>query len=457
MRRRLVVLLASVVCAGAATAGAFAAPSAGTGGVTTLTTQDPTTYQLTSDARGAGTVLWTTEKFVGPENQADAVIHVRQQNSRGSWSAPVQVGGVTETNDAQLVESSSGAAAVVWYYVEGGPHSRTVLLVATRRTPDGSWSAPKTVWSADNAGGLVMTVGIDASGNVTVAWASYGATNPAIWVDTVNTPDDAINRPEQVVAAGAGGTAPDLAENATGAAVLSWQRQLSTTRREPIGSSQRFAEMAAQRPTDSADWSAAQQLGTFSIPEEPGGSEFWGPVAPTSVVMANGTAAVGWRAGGGESGVPLEISTRIPASTSWSVPHELTRNLGGFSVVAGANNELVAVWSTDTAKELALTTATSADAAHWSTPSQLARVRGGTYGPILTAAANGRIALAPLTGNGTPIQYATRSPAGRWSTLNRVGTGDNAEVAVTASGSVTVLWETFNQHNQYRLETRTQR
>jgi hypothetical protein len=457
MRRAVVVLLSLVVCAGAATAGAFAATSGGPRGVTTLTTQDPTTYQLASDAGGAATVLWTTEKFVGPENQADAVIRVRQQNARGSWSAPVQVGGVTQTNEAQLVESSSGAAAVVWYYVQGDPNSRTVLLVATRKSADASWSAPKTVWSAGNAAGLITAVSIDAPGNVTVAWASYGQTNPAIWVESVNAPDDAVTRPEQVVAAGAGGTAPNLAENATGAAVLSWQRQLSPTRRRPIGSPQRFAEMAAQRPTASGKWSAVQRLGTFSIPEEGVGSEAWGPVASTSVVTANGTAAVGWRAGGGESWVPLEISTRVPGSTSWSVPHELTGNLGGFSVTAGASNELVAVWSTDTAQELALTTSTSVDATHWSTPTQLARVRGGTYGPVLAAAANGRIALAPLTGNGTPIQYATRSPSGRWSALKRVGTGDNAEVAVTSSGSVTVLWETFNQHGQYRLETRTQR
>src|SRR5580692_10541387 len=114
MRRAVVVLLSLVVCAGAATAAAFAGTSGGPGGVTTLTTQDPTTYQLASDAGGAATVLWTTEKFVGPESQADDVIRVRQQNPRGSWSAPVQVGGVTETNEAQLVESSSGAAAVVW-------------------------------------------------------------------------------------------------------------------------------------------------------------------------------------------------------------------------------------------------------------------------------------------------------------------------------------------------------
>src|SRR6202044_1454848 len=125
--------------------------------------------------------------------------------------------------------------------------------------------------------------------------------------------------------------------------------------------------------------------------------------------------------------------------------HALTGNLGGFGLVAGTHNELVAVWSTDTAKELSLMSATSADATAWSTPAQLARIRQGTYGPILAAAPNGRIALAPLTGNGTPIQYATRSPNGRWSALKRVGIGDNPEVTVTSSGSVTVLWETFNQ------------
>jgi hypothetical protein len=253
-----------------------------------------------------------------------------------------------------------------------------------------------------------------------------------------------------------GGTELNLAENDNGAAVLSWSVELSPATRRAIGSPQSFAEMAVQRPATSAGWSAAQQLGTFSIPLEPTSSGPWGPVAASSVVTANGTAAVGWRAGGGESMVPLEVSTRTPGSASWSTPQTLTGNLGGFGLTAGANNELVAVWSTDNAKEAALMTATSAGAARWSDPAHLARIHGGTFGPILAAAANGRIALTPLTGNAAPMQYATRDPAGRWSALKRVGTGDNPEVVVSLSGSVAVLWETSNQQGLYRLETRTQ-
>jgi hypothetical protein len=302
MRRRSVLVLLMIVCVGAATAGALAARSGGAGGITTLASQDLlSSYQLTSDAGGAATVLWTTEKFVGQENQLAAVIRVRQQNAQGSWSAPVQVGGVTQTNEAQLVESPSGAAAVVWYYVQGGAHSRTVLMVVTRSSADGSWSASKTIWSAANADGLMMAVGIDAAGTATVAWAGYQGTNPPILVSSINALSGARTRPVQVVAAGAGGTELILAENATGAAALSWQRELSPTTPRAFEPPQRFAEMAAQRPAASGNWSAAQPLGTFSVPPEGVGSMAWGPAAPTSVVTVNGTAAVGWRAGGGEA------------------------------------------------------------------------------------------------------------------------------------------------------------
>jgi hypothetical protein len=172
MRRRLVLVLSLIVCVGAVTAVALVAAAGGAGAITTLTSQRLlSSYQLASDAGGAATVLWTTEKFLGPQNQLAALIRVRQQNAQGGWRAAAQVGGVTQTNEAQLVESPSGAAAVAWYYVQGGRQSRTVLMIATRGSADGSWSAPKMIWSAGNADGLMMAVGIDAAGAATVAWA----------------------------------------------------------------------------------------------------------------------------------------------------------------------------------------------------------------------------------------------------------------------------------------------
>jgi hypothetical protein len=456
MRRRLVLGCWVIGCAGVAVAGALAAMSGAASGVKTLSRQTQlSSYQLRTDAAGAGTVLWSTTEFVGPQNDVAAVLRVRQQNANGGWSAPQQVGGITQTNEAELVESASGAAAVVWYYVQGGPRARTVLMTATRRSADGRWSAPKMIWSAANADGLMMAVSIEQAGVATVAWSTYGETSPAIWVSTVSADNGAISRPAVVVGAGHGGTGLGLAENAAGAAVLSWQHRLSPAH-PVVGSGQRFAEMAIQRPATSNTWAAPQRLGTFSTALEPTATEIWAPSTPSSVVTANGTAAVGWRAGGGESMVPLEVSTHAAGSAGWSPPHALTGNLGGFGLVAGAHDQLVAVWSTDTPKQLSLISATSAGPTAWSKPTQLARIRQGTFGPILAAAPNGEIALTPLSGNATPIQYATRSPNGRWSSLKRVGTGDNPEITVTSSGSVTVLWETFNQHGQYKLQTRTE-
>ena len=109
-------------------------------------------------------------------------------------------------------------------------------------------------------------------------------------------------------------------------------------------------------------------------------------------------------------------------------------------------------WSLGASAALGLCAATLAASA----PVRLASIHGGTYGPILAAAANGRIALTLLTGNHSPIQYATRTPAGRWSTLTRVGTGDNPEIAVSSDGPVTLVWETFNQSGHYKLQTRTE-
>jgi hypothetical protein len=443
------------VLAGASTAAALVVHSNATGPVATVADQRLiSTYGLGSDASGAATVMWTAEKFVGAEQESAAVIRVRQQDSKGRWGAPVQLGAVTETDDAQLVVSASGAAAVVWNYVQGGPHSQTVLMVATRPGADAQWSTPRKIWSAPDADGVQMTTSSDASGTTTVAWATYGKANPAIWVANVDAKGASVSQPEQVRAPGMGGADLVLAENAAGVTVLSWQRQLVPPRR--IGSLQSFAEMATQRSSADGRWSTPSRLGRFSVRSEPGGGNIWVPVSPSSAVTANGTAAVGWRAGGGGSGVPLQVSTRRPGQARWSSPHTLTPSLGGFGLAAGAHNTIIAVWSRDNGDENSLSTATNAGGARWSSPTGLAHVPGGTLGPVV-AAAHGRVAVAPLTGNHSGMRYLTRSPAGRWSTLRRVGTGDNPEVTVGAHGSVTTLWEAFNRHVQYKLQTRTVR
>jgi hypothetical protein len=68
-----------------------------------------------------------------------------------------------------------------------------------------SSAAAKTIWSAANADGLIMAVGIDAAGNATVAWAGRQGTNPAIWVGRIDAQTDTTTPFVQVVAAGTGG------------------------------------------------------------------------------------------------------------------------------------------------------------------------------------------------------------------------------------------------------------
>jgi hypothetical protein len=449
--RRLSFALVLVVFAAAGSGIAVAGGSRGARAITTLTDQKQlTSYELGTDAAGAATVMWTTLKLVGPEHETAAVIRVRQQDATGRWSRAVQVGGVTQTNEAQLVVSASGAAAIVWSFAQGGSHSRTVLMASTRASEHGSWSAPRRIWSGTGVGGLQLVSSINASGMVTVAWAGYGRADPAIWVASVNAASDRVGRRERVAAPGSGGTNLGLAENGSGAAVLSWQRQLRSTGHGAIGSPQPFSEMAAWRPTSKGRWSTARQLGRFSIPREPVSSTVWTPTSPSSVVTADGTAAVGWRAGDGGRGTPLKVSIRRPAQARWSAAHTLTHDLAGFGLTA-AHNTPIAVFSSDTARQNTLRVATSTSGFHWSAPARIVRIPGGTLGPILTSA-DGLVALTALTGNHAPIQYLTRSTQGRWSAPRRVGSGDNPEVALSSHGKVAVLWENFNHRGRYTLQ-----
>ena len=74
----------------------------------------------------------------------------------------------------------------------------------------------------------------------------------------------------------------------------------------------------------------------------------------------------------------------------------------------GHPHALIAGRSTDSADPDSLSTATSAGAHHWSAPARLARVPGGTFGPILAAAHNrARTVPSPCSGKPSTSKVST--------------------------------------------------
>jgi hypothetical protein len=423
-----------VVCA-AAVAAAVAATSRSSSEITMLPAGSQVFgYELTADAQGAATLVWSTSKFVGP--YADALIRVSEQNSQGTWSPPIQLGGLNQSLNPVLAESQSGAAVIVWSYVQGGPDQRTVLEAVTRSSADSGWSAPQTIWSTGVADGALVAAGIDSAGVATIVWTIYGTANPAIWSDSVNTTNATASTPKTLLA-GAGGTNVSLAINGAGAALLSWQRQLGLTPHKHTLPTVHAAEMTAYR-TASGHWLTPHRLSTFAYLEEPAGTQVWGPTSPSSTVTANGTAATAWLAGDTGIGAPLEISTRNPVTGSWSPAHLLdsTRALD-LAVAAGPRDSLLAFWSSNNGRTFL--TATSSDGSRWSAGKPPLGAQGG-WAPFLASDPAGNAAIA-IAGAHSRILFTTRTAANGWSALKPAGTGFNPEVAVSDRNSITIAWE----------------
>jgi len=405
-------------------------------------------YQLTADGRGAGTLVWSTAKFVG--TFADSMIRVSEQNSQGTWSKPVQLGGLHQSLNPILAESGSGAAAIVWSWVQGGPDERTVLEAVTRRSAGSAWSAPHAIWSVGKVEGALATVGIDSAGVATIVWTSYGQRNPAIWTVRINTDNAIAAKPRELVSGGAGGTDLTLAENGAGAALLSWQRQQSVRPARGSLGTVHAAEMVSYRLA-SGRWLAPHRLSTFTYPQEPAGMNIWAPTAPQSTVTAEGVGGLAWL-----PGMPLELSTRDPATGTWSQTR-IPDSRGAFNetIVSGPHNSLRAFWSSSSPRGTrTLRTATSPNGVRWSATSKLS-LPDDTFQTFVASDPSGSTVLA-FTDSHRHVFFTTRTVGNDWSAPQLVGRGFAPVATISGSGPITVSWTTGVAPHTV-METRTYR
>jgi hypothetical protein len=453
MRRPVGILIGLIACGVAVTAVLLGA-SGSSAQVTRLPAGSQILgYQLSVDAQGAATIVWSTSKFVG--EYADSMIRVSEQNLQGKWSTPVQLGGLNQSLIPVLAESRSGAAVIVWSWVQGGPDERTVLEAVTRSSAGSAWSAPRTIWSTGNVDDALATAGIDSAGVATIVWTRYSPANPAIWSTSINTANATAATPQRLITAGAGGTDVSLAVNGAGAALMSWQRQLGVTQHKRHKHTLSLptvhaAEMVSYRPV-SGKWLAPHRLSTFAYQEEPVSTNIWGPRPPSSTVTTNGTAAIAWIVGGIGGGAPLEISTRNHVTGDWSPAHTIENTSASDpAVAAGPDHSLLALWSSN--NEGAFLTATSTDGIRWPAASPLSSSQHG-FAPFLASDPDGDDTIA-VAGSRSRILFTTRTANNRWSALKLAGTGFNPEVAISDSGSITLTWEHgLTPHDV--LETRT--
>jgi hypothetical protein len=318
------------------------------------------------DATGRAIAVWLT---LEPGTPNDNLMASRFDPASG-WGAPVAL--ESSPRDVVSVElamdPASGRAVVAW--IQGSDTSASAAW-ARHFDPTSGWTAPQAIQSAatPSAQAARIAVGIDAQGNAVAAWSQLDGQRYSIWgnrgsaagtwgsaqlLETMDELGRADGNPRIAVApqgdaivvwqasggtvanrgtwtnrysAGAswgtasqlvavsGGSAPDIAMDAQGNAVVVWGQV------EVVSITEMYALIQAKRQQASA-WGStvqvARELGANSVLS-----------APSVTMNGAGSSLVAW--GQGDSSIRATVA---PAGAAWPAPSVL-KPAGGRS--AGAS------------------------------------------------------------------------------------------------------------------------
>jgi hypothetical protein len=316
------------------------------------------------DNAGRALAVWLTLR---PGSSITNNLVASRYEPAGGWSAPQML----ETRDGDVtrfelaMDESSGRAAVLWSQASD---TSTSTAWSRHFDPAGGWT-PEQALSSPTGRVAVMSVGLDAQGNAVAAWSQLDGSRFNIWgsrgsvagtwgnaqlienVDELSRIDgnpriavapqgDAVvvwqasggtvaNRgtwTNRYTAGGgwgtashlvavSGGSAPDIAMDANGNAVMVWSQI------DVVSASEMYALVQAKRYQAGA-WGAP-----LRVAREPGANS----VLSTVHVKMNaaGAALVAW--GQGDESIRATIA---PAGGSWPAP-SLVKPVGSRSAASG--------------------------------------------------------------------------------------------------------------------------
>lgn len=303
------------------------------------------------DASGRALAVWFT---LEPGTPNDNLMASRFDPGTG-WSAPVALEASPRdvVNVDLAMDPASGRAVVMWTQ---GSDTSVSAAWARHFDPASGWTATQPVLSAGTPAGRAdeITVGIDAQGNAVAAWSQLDGTRFSIWgnrgmptgvwgsaqlLETMDELGRVDGNPRIAVApqghatvvwqasggtvanrgtwtnrytAGAGwgtashlvtvsgGSAPDIAMDVNGNAVMVWGQI-------EVASGEMYTLIQAKRHQAGA-WSSAIQVG-----RELGANSLLS--APRVEMNATGSALVAW--GQGDQSIRATVA---PAGASWPAP-----------------------------------------------------------------------------------------------------------------------------------------
>jgi hypothetical protein len=343
------------------------APTDGwSGSVATLSSGGSCCAKAAIDTAGRAIAVWLTRE---PGTPTDNLMESHFDPGTG-WSAPTAL----ESNPGDVVlfelamDQPSGRAVVVWTQRSD---TRAGAVFARTFEPATGWSAAELIQSASTPAGQAdrVSVGMDALGNVVAAWSQLDGTRISVWgnhraaagtwsgarlLETMDELGRADGNPRigvspqgdalvvwqasggtvanrgiwtnrysagvgwgtasQLVAV-SGGSAPDLAMDGNGNALMVW------------GQIETFSPTEMYMLIQAKHYQAGAWGGATQVARELGANSVLS--APRVAVNATGSALVVW--GQGDASIRANVS---PSGASWPAP-AIVKAPGGRAVASG--------------------------------------------------------------------------------------------------------------------------
>ncbi|MBC7992935.1 MAG: hypothetical protein H7Z15_06795, partial [Rhizobacter sp.] len=372
--------------------------------------------QVATIASGASMALW-------PEPQQGALLlkASRYLGADTGWSAPETVASVTGLNTTvgvQIGLDDAGNAIAAWD-VGAGP------VVSRRSASGGSWSAAQPLGSATCGGGVVQKLAVSANGNATLLWRRASGLCARHYTATSGTWAS-----EQTIDTAMSGTGLVLEAAANGDAVAAW------TLEGPAG------VLLTRFSATTGTWGAIETIAGN------------GTYAPTLAMAADGSLLVAWHTLAGA----VDAAHWPAGGGAWSAAQRVGLNNGSFFLsraVWRIGSRFQVVWLSGdglASREF------DGSNGQWGAPLPVATGRAAS--PITTRGGGGGVVVMwwanKLSGSGTDIGFSRwNAVSGSWvmssalltprpMILNQAAAfPDSASLAVSASGTATMLWREY--------------
>lgn len=251
--------------------------------------------QVGIDGSGSAVAIWRS--FDGN----NFVVQAASRPAGGGWDGPVDLSATGHDGmDPRLALDSAGEATAVWSRFNGAKPAHSVIQAASRPA-GGAWSGPVDVSDpAQNA--QTPAVAIDAGGAVTAVWSRFDGSDYIVQA-AERPPGGSWGAAADLSATGRSSVTPDVAVNASGAAVVVFSRA------NGVG---RSIVQSAARPFAGGPWEAPIDLSSLEGVA----------ITPEIAIDDAGEAVAVWLYA---NGVPAVVYCSVrPAGGAWPPPTPLS-------------------------------------------------------------------------------------------------------------------------------------